>query len=493
MPDLRVRFAPSPTGYLHVGGARTALYNWLYARRHGGVFILRIEDTDVDRSKPELETAILESMKWLGLDWDEGPIVGGPCGPYRQSERRARYRELAAGLERAGAAYPCFCTAEELAARRARAEAEHRAWKYDGACRNLSAVDVAAHRASGRPHALRFRVPDSGVTSFDDQVFGHIEVANSDLEDFVLERSDGHPTYHLGVVADDLDMRVTDVIRGADHLSNTPKQILMYRALGAPEPRFAHLPLILGPDKQRLSKRHGATAVGAYRDQGVLPEALVNFLALLGWTPPDGKEIVATDEMIRAFEITAVSKSNAVFDLEKLAWMNAEYLRRLPAVRLLPLVEEELGKAGFRIQESGFGEDRRSLEQSVLLLQTRARSLKDFSQSGRAFFFDDFDFEPEAQKKFWKDPALADYLESLAARLSEVEPFSAEETEKSLRALAEEKQIKAGLLINASRVALTGQAVAPGLFDVMAVLGRERVVARLRRAAEYLRNIYAPA
>jgi glutamyl-tRNA synthetase len=464
MPDLRVRFAPSPTGYLHVGGARTALYNWLYARRHGGVFILRIEDTDVDRSKPELETAILESMKWLGLDWDEGPIVGGPCGPYRQSERRARYRELAAGLERAGAAYPCFCTAEELAARRARAEAEHRAWKYDGACRNLSAVDVAAHRASGRPHALRFRVPDSGVTSFDDQVFGHIEVANSDLEDFVLERSDGHPTYHLGVVADDLDMRVTDVIRGADHLSNTPKQILMYRALGAPEPRFAHLPLILGPDKQRLSKRHGATAVGAYRDQGVLPEALVNFLALLGWTPPDGKEIVATDEMIRAFEITAVSKSNAVFDLEKLAWMNAEYLRRLPAVRLLPLVEEELGKAGFRIQESGFGEDRRSLEQSVLLLQTRARSLKDFSQSGRAFFFDDFDFEPEAQKKFWKDPALA-----------------------------EEKQIKAGLLINASRVALTGQAVAPGLFDVMAVLGRERVVARLRRAAEYLRNIYAPA
>ncbi len=482
MSDLRVRFAPSPTGYLHVGGARTALYNWLYARRHGGVFILRIEDTDADRSKPELETAILESMKWLGLDWNEGPEVGGPCGPYRQSDRSARYRSVAAQLERAGAAYPCFCTAQELAARRARAEAEHRAWKYDGACRNLSADEIARRHASGRPHALRFRVPDSGATSFDDQVFGHIEVANSDIEDFVLERSDGHPTYHLGVVADDLDMRVTDVIRGADHLSNTPKQILMYRALGAPVPRFAHLPLILGPDKQRLSKRHGATAVGAYRDQGVLPDALVNFLALLGWTPPDGKEIVTSEEMIGAFDITAVSKSNAVFDLEKLAWMNAEYLRRLPAEKLLALVEQELSEAG-----SKFGM-RERFKESVLLLQTRARSLKDFSQSGRAFFFDDFDYDQEARKKFWKDPALADHLDSLAARLASVEPFDAQETEKSLRALADEKQIKAGLLINASRVAVTGQAVAPGLFDVMAVLGRERVVVRLHRAADYLRS-----
>ncbi len=483
MSDLRVRFAPSPTGYLHVGGARTALYNWLYARRHGGVFILRIEDTDADRSKPELETAILESMRWLGLNWDEGPEVGGPFAPYRQSQRRARYREVAAQLEAAGAAYPCFCTEQELASRRARAEAERRAWKYDGACRNLSADEIARRRGSGLPHALRFRVPESGTTSFDDQVFGHIEVANADIEDFVLERSDGHPTYHLGVVADDLDMRVTDVIRGADHLSNTPKQILMYRALGAPVPKFGHLPLILGPDKQRLSKRHGATAVGAYHEQGVLPEALVNFLALLGWTPPGGREIVPIEEMVRAFEITAVSKSNAVFDLEKLAWMNAEYLRNLPAERLLPWVEQELISAGIGIRESGVGE----FQKAALLLQTRARSLKDFSQSGKAFFAEEFEYDPEARKKFWKDPALADYLESLAARLSVAQPFDAEQTEKILRAFAEEKQIKAGLLINASRVALTGQAVAPGLFDVMAVLGRDRVVGRLRRASQYLR------
>jgi glutamyl-tRNA synthetase len=504
MADIRVRFAPSPTGYLHVGGARTALYNWLYSRRHGGVFILRVEDTDVDRSKPELETAILESMRWLGLTWDEGPEVGGAHGPYRQSERQARYRDVVAELQKSGAAYPCFCTPEELQARRARAEAEHRAWKYDGACRNLSGDEVARRLAAGQPYALRFRVPESGSTSFDDQVFGRIEVSNTDIEDFVLARSDGHPTYHLGVVADDWDMRVTDVVRGADHLSNTPKQILMYRALGAPVPRFAHLPLILGPDKQRLSKRHGATAVGAYQEQGVLHEALVNFLALLGWTPPGGKEILPLQEMVESFELSAVSKSNAVFDLEKLAWMNAEYLRHLPRERLLPLVEKELEKSGIGNWESGVGsqkteagkqemrvttgDQRQRFERSVLLLQTRARTLKDFAQSGRAFFSDQFDYDPAARKKFWKDPALAEYLEALAARLDATEPFGVEETEKALRALADEKQIKAGLLINASRVALTGQAVAPGLFEVMTVLGREHVVSRLRRAAESLRR-----
>ena len=303
MPDVRVRFAPSPTGHLHVGGARTALYNWLFARHQVGVFILRIEDTDVDRSRPELVTAILESLEWLGLKWDEGP--------YRQSERLDRYREMAAELERRGHAYPCFCAAEELQARRARAEAERRAWKYDGACRKLSDSERQRWRAEGRPSALRFRVPETGETSFDDCVFGRVTVEHRDLEDFVLLRSDGNPTYHLGVVADDLDMRVTHVIRGADHLSNTPKQILMYQALGATAPAFAHLPLILGPDRQRLSKRHGATSVGAYREQGVLPEALLNFLALLGWTPPKGpggdeaKEILPLEEMVRAFTLEA--------------------------------------------------------------------------------------------------------------------------------------------------------------------------------------------
>jgi len=480
MSDIRVRFAPSPTGYLHVGGARTALYNWLFARHHGGVFILRIEDTDADRSKPELTTAILESLEWLGLAWNEGP--------FHQSERLDRYRAVAAELERLGHAYPCFCTTEELQAKRTQAEAQKRPWKYDGACRNLTEEQRKQLRANGRTSALRFRVPDSGETAFDDQVFGQIKVEHRDLEDFVLLRSDGQPTYHLGVVADDLDMRVTHVIRGADHLSNTPKQILMYQALGAATPVFAHLPLILGPDRQRLSKRHGATSVGAYREQGVLPEALLNFLALLGWTPPkapgesEAREILPLDEMVRAFELTAVSRSNAVFDLEKLAWMNSEYLRRLPPERLLRLAEDELRTSGLW-RDDFAGRDRTRFEASVRLLQTRARSLKDFPGAGRAFFSDDFEYDPEAVKKFWKDPALAEYLSALAERLAKVEPFDLAETEKCLRTLAEERAVKAGLLINAARVALTGQAVAPGLFDVMITLGRERGVDRLRRAA----------
>jgi len=290
------------------------------------------------------------------------------------------------------------------------------------------------------------------------------------------------------VVADDLDMRVTHVIRGADHLSNTPKQILMYQALDASPPVFAHLPLILGPDRQRLSKRHGATSVGAYREQGILPEALLNFLALLGWTPPKGpggegaKEILPLEEMVRAFTLEAVSKSNAVFDPEKLAWMNSEYLRHLPAERLLPLVEAELKSAGLW-RDGASPEERRWFEACARLLQSRARSLKDFSMSGRAFFTDDFDYDPEAVKKFWKDPALPEYLEALAERLGRVEPFDLQETERCLRGLAEERGVKAGLIINAARVALTGQAVAPGLFEVIVALGRDRVVARLRRAA----------
>jgi glutamyl-tRNA synthetase len=483
MSSIRVRFAPSPTGHLHVGGARTALYNWLYARRQAGVFILRIEDTDADRSKPELETAILDSLTWMGLNWDEGP--------FRQSERLDRYRAVAADLERCGAAYPCFCSPEMLQEKRARAEAERRPWKYDGACRNLSDAGRERLRAEGRPSALRFRVPEEGSTGFEDQVFGKLELANREIEDFVLLRSGGQPTYHLGVVADDLDMRVTDVIRGADHISNTPKQILIYRALGVEPPRFAHLPLILGPDKQRLSKRHGATSVGAYRESGILPEALVNFLALLGWAPPpaeggEPREIMTLEEMVGAFSLDAVSKSNAVFDLDKLAWMNSEYLRRLAPERLWPLVEAELRAAGLWNHDSP--PERMRFEASAHLLQSRARTVRDFTTWGRAFFTDDFFYDAEAAKKFWKDGALAALLDELAARLAELDPFSLEEAERALRELAEEKVIKAGVLINAARVALTGQAVAPGLFEVMVTLGQERVVARLRRAANHLQE-----
>jgi glutamyl-tRNA synthetase len=474
MADIRVRFAPSPTGYLHVGGARTALYNWLFARRMNGVLILRIEDTDADRSRPELTTAILESLEWLGLNWDEGP--------FHQSDRLDRYRALAADLERAGHAYPCFCTPEELQAKRSLA-AGGRPWKYDGTCRNLPKPERQTRLAEGVPHVVRFRVPETGETSFEDQVFGRITVENQEIEDFVLLRSDGQPTYHLSVVADDVDMRITHVVRGTDHLPNTPKQILVYRAAGATLPIFAHLPLILGPDRQRLSKRHGATSVGAYRDQGILPEALVNFLALLGWTPPGGEEILSRAAMVQQLDLSAVSKSNAVFDPEKLAWMNSQYLRALSMDRLAPLVETELKLSGL---DSTITASPAEFEQTVALLQARVRTLKDFSQGGRAFFTDDFEYAPEARKKFWENPSLSALLYNLAVRLDHLESFDTEKTEAALRGLAQESGIKAGLLINATRVALTGQAVAPGLFDVMSVLGQKRTVERLRRAGGVL-------
>ncbi|MEJ2008366.1 MAG: glutamate--tRNA ligase [Acidobacteriota bacterium] len=474
MTNIRVRFAPSPTGYLHVGGARTALYNWLFARHMNGVFILRIEDTDADRSRPELTAAILESLKWLGLDWDEGP--------FHQSDRLDRYRALAAEIQQTGHAYPCFCTPEELQAKRSLATGG-RPWKYDGTCRNLTEPERQKRIAEGIPYAVRFHVPETGETSFEDTVFGHIKVENQELEDFVLLRSDGQPTYHLSVVADDVDMRITHVVRGADHLSNTPKQILVYRAMGATLPAFAHLPLILGPDKQRLSKRHGATSVGAYRDQGILPEALVNFLALLGWTPPGGEEILPREAMVREFDFATVSKSNAVFDPEKLAWMNSQYLRALNLERLVPLVEAELKSAGF---DSTIPASPEQFRETVALLQPRARTLKDFSQGSRAFFTDEFDYAADAQKKFWKDPSLPGLLGNLAERLEKLDSFNPEDTEKTLRGFAEESGVKAGLVINATRVALTGQAVAPGLFDVMKVLGQKRTVERLRRAREHL-------
>ena len=477
MAEVRVRFAPSPTGYLHVGGARTALFNWLFARRQGGVFILRIEDTDLKRSAEEMVKGILDGLRWLGLTWDEGP--------YRQSERLERYREVAQQLLESGHAYPCFCTPEELKSRRATAEASGRPWMYDGVCRRMSQLEREKKIQAGQPHALRFRVPERGVTRFDDQVQGRIEVENTSLDDFVLQRGDGHPTYHLSVVVDDQDMRISHVVRGADHISNTFKQLLLYGALGTEAPAFAHLPLILGADRTRLSKRHGATSVSAYRDRGILPEAMVNYLALLGWGHLEQKEILAAEEMISAFSLDDVSKNNAVFDPEKLAWMSSQHLRSLPLEKLIPRAEEKLRAHGLWKPE--YAQSRRDWLRAVLrLLQPRMRTFGDLSTSSRAFFSDDFGYDPQAVKKFWKDSSLGALLGELGEKLSGVEPLDATGAEQCLRALAEKKGLKAGLLINSSRVALTGQAVAPSLFEVMEVLGQDRVVSRLMRAAELM-------
>jgi len=468
----RVRFAPSPTGYLHVGGARTALFNWLFARHFQGTLVLRIEDTDLERSTPEMVEGILQGLEWLGINWDEGP--------YYQTQRVDLYKEAAAKLLDSGAAYYCFCSKEELEARRVKAAQEGRPPRYEGTCRKIDRVEAERRRGSGDAGAVRFAIPEGGSTSFDDAVFGKVEFANSELEDFVLLRSDGSPTYHLSVVADDIDLRITHIIRGADHISNTPKQVLLYQALGSALPIFAHVPLILGADKTRLSKRHGATSVMAYREEGIVPEAFRNFLALLGWTPPEGTpEVIGDEHLIRLFGLNAISRSNAVFDRGKLDWFNTEYIRVYTAERLLPLIEEEWKRAGF----TPTGE-RSSLLSTIDLLKPRARSLKDFAGSFRAFFSDDFEADPAAVEKFLKDANVRQMLIELGQRYAEAQDFSEQGTEKVLRDFAAEKSVKAGALINGARVALTGQGVAPSLFAVMSNLGKEKVAKRLAAVEE---------
>ncbi len=438
------------------------MFNWLFARRYSGAFILRIEDTDVERSSEEMVEGILEGLRWLGLDWEEGP--------YFQSQRLELYRTAAHRVLDAGLAFRCFCPP---------AVKEQRTLRDP--CRAIPAEE-SARRGAAEPYGIRFRIPEEGATAFEDAVFGRVEFAHADLEDFVLLRSDRMPTYHLSVVADDVDMRITHIIRGADHLSNTPKQVLLYGALGEPAPAFAHVPLILGPDRTRLSKRHGATSVTAYRDRGLLPEAFRNFLALLGWAPGDNREILATEELVAAFSLEGISKSNAVFNTEKLEWMNQQYIQSYPAERLLPYVRRELEKTGLWREDF----DRAWLLRALDLLKPRMRTLHDFTTSARAFFTDDFPIDPAAAEKFWKDPALGELLGALAAEMERVEPFDASGAEAALRGLAERKGLKAAVLINAARVALTGQAVAPSLFAVMDLLGRERVVKRLRAAAQRL-------
>jgi glutamyl-tRNA synthetase len=475
---VRVRFAPSPTGYLHVGGARTALFNWLFARNQGGVFILRVEDTDVERNRPELVEGILDGLRWLGLDWNEGPLY--------QSQRLAGYTAAAEKLLSTGAAYLCYCPPEKYAGgdftdQTASGKTEMRRI-VRCSCRDgkLSTGDQTP--------ALRFRVPLGASTRFDDAVFGPREIQNDEIEDFVLLRSarsasgtPALPTYQLGAVVDDIDMRITHVIRGADHISNTPKQILLYRALGAAPPIFAHVPLILGPDRTRLSKRHGATSVSSYRDEGFLPEAFRNFLALLGWSSGDDREMFRTSELIENFSLGAVSRTNAVFDRAKLEWFNQQYLQKLSVDELLPAVQAELARAGLWRPEWA-GSQREWFARTVDLLRPRTRLLPDFSHWARAFFTDDFEYDLGAREKFWKDERLPDLLARLTDELAALPEWTHDVCDRALRQLAEKAGVKAALLINATRVALVGQPVAPPLFDTMVMLGKERVLARLRRA-----------
>src|SRR4051794_30402350 len=484
MSSPRVRFAPSPTGYLHVGGARTALFNWLFARRLGGVFVLRIEDTDLERSSQDMVEGILDGLRWLGLDWDEGPGIGGEFGPYFQSERLDRHRAMAEKLVTQGHAYYCYCTNDALKAKRDAAEAAGGAWRYDRTCYSLDADEIASREAAGTPRVIRFRVP-TGDAGFDDLVHGRIDFDGANIEDFVLLRSDRQPTYQLSVVSDDIEMKITHVVRGDDHISNTPKQILLYRAAGADVPAFAHVPLILGADKKRLSKRHGATSVTEYARQGYLPEAMFNFLSLLGWSPGNDDEIFSREALVRVFSLDGISGGNAVFNPEKLDWFNQQHIMRLAPDELAVRVKPALETAG--LWRDDFLGARHAWFFAVLeLLRPRAKRLDDFAAQGALFFSDAIEYDAAAVDKHLRPPGMAAQLAEIDTALGALETFDPASAEAALRGLAERAGVKAGVLIHAVRVALTGKTVSPGLFDVIALLGRERTHARLTAARRLL-------
>jgi glutamyl-tRNA synthetase len=467
MDQFRTRFAPSPTGYLHIGGARTALFNYLFARHHGGRFILRIEDTDRERSTPEAIQAILDAMRWLGLDYDEGP--------YYQTERYPVYKERIQELLACGHAYPCTCTAQELDAKRQLAMKEKRKPAYDGTCRPPEGS--IAPLPAGKPYTVRFRSPREGATVVNDVVKGDVVFENRELDDLIIARSDGSPTYNFCVVVDDIEMAVTHIIRGDDHLANTPRQIQLYQAFGAALPRFAHVPLILGTDKARLSKRHGATSVMAYRDMGYLPEAVVNYLVRLGWSHGD-QEIFSREELIEKFSLGSVGKSAGVFNAEKFLWLNAHYLKSRSPEQLADELVPYIQAKGLAVPA-----DKLWLQRMTRTLQERAKTLVELVDAAVYFLTDNFPHDEKAIKKFLT-PEIAAPLKSLIERLSALEDFSEAEIDSAFAAVLQEHGLALGKLAQPVRVALTGSTVSPGIHEVIAVLGKERTLRRLRVALE---------
>ena len=474
----RLRFAPSPTGYLHVGGARTALFNWLYAKHYGGQFLLRIEDTDRARSTDASTRAIFEGLEWLGLQWDDEVTY--------QGANLAQHRADAAKLLERGAAYRCFCTPDDIEARRREAEVRGDAFKYDRGCDRLTTDEVTRRVTAGVPFVVRFRVPE-GETSWDDLVHGVITFPNKDIEDFVVLRSDGTPIYNMAVVSDDIATHITLVMRGDDHISNTPKQIMLYEALGAPLPRFAHLPMIHGLDGKKLSKRHGATAVGDYRHMGILPQAMLNFLALLGWSPGNDVEVMTIPQMIELFSTDGLSKKAAIFDPKKLEWMNGQHLSLLASDVLEPLVTDALVDAGLATRE--LLDSQRGWVLSLIdLLKVRSRTIDDIVRQAIPYLAEHVSYDPDAVAKQWKDRgATVELLSSVRDTLVSVDPWEPPQMEEALRKQAERRGVGAGKLFQPLRVALTGLTVSAGIFEVLALLGRDRAIARIDDAVKFLR------
>ena len=472
----RLRFAPSPTGYLHVGGARTALFNWLYARKTGGKFLLRIEDTDRARSTDESTRAIFEGMEWLGLDWDEEVVF--------QGANLARHQADAHRLLASGAAYRDFTPASELERLRAEAEARGEMFRFNPAMADLSPAELQLRLERGDPYTIRFRVPE-GATGWKDLVHGHIEFPNKDIDDFIILRSDGTPIYNLAVVSDDIAMGITLVMRGDDHISNTPKQILLYEALGAHLPTFAHLPMIHGMDGKKLSKRHGATAVGDYRELGILPDAMCNFLALLGWSPGGDREVMTRQELIDYFSADGLLKKAAVFDMKKLEWMNGQHMAQTPLDALDPYLRPFIVEAGLATADE-LASRTEWWHRLMELLRVRARTVNEFVAQCHPYFRDDFAYDADAAAKQWKDPAAtADLLRAVRDCLA-ASDWTAEAMEAALRTLGEARGVGAGKIFQPMRVALTGVAATPGIFDVLLAIGRDRSLARLDRAVTHL-------
>ncbi|MEM7828171.1 MAG: glutamate--tRNA ligase [Candidatus Aenigmatarchaeota archaeon] len=462
---IKTRFAPSPTGYLHIGGARTALFNWLFSRKNKGVFILRIEDTDIQRSTEEATKAILEDLEWLGLKWDDGP--------YFQSKRMRIYQEHAERLLDEGKAYFCYCTPEELEERRKKLLMEGKKPKYDRRCLGIKPPP-------GRKAAIRFLIPDEGETEVNDIIKGNIHFRNDELDDLIIVRSDGIPTYNFCAVVDDALMGITHVIRGDDHLNNTPKQILIYKALGYSIPKFAHVPLILGLDRTRLSKRHGATSVSAYREMGYLPEALVNYLARLGWSYGD-QEFFTVDELIEKFTLENVGKSQAIFNPEKLLWLNHEHMKRKDSQSLSQLLIPFLEKRGINCT------DREKIVKAVNTLKARAKTLYELSEFSEFYFVSDVHFDKDASEQYLK-PETLPYLLLIKEEIAKSEHLDPKAIESRIRQLAKERSIKLVEIAQPIRVALTGGTVSPPIFDVMDVLGREESIRRIDRAVDWIRS-----
>jgi len=471
--SIRVRFAPSPTGYLHIGNVRTALFNYLFTKRHNGTFILRIEDTDFDRVKKEYEESILEDLKWLGLNWDEGPDCGGNYGPYRQSERLNIYKELADKLLKEGKAYKCFCSEEELNKKRKESLSKGLPPRYDGKCCNLSSEEIVSYEQKGIKPSIRFKV-DSGLIEFEDTVRGKMTFKGSDIGDFVILRSDGVSAYNFAVTVDDDLMKITHVIRGEDHLSNTPRQILLNQAMGFDSPRFAHLSMILGHDKSRLSKRHGAESVKELREEGYLPEAVINYLSLLGWSSEDGREIMPLNDIIKNFSIERVSKSPAVFDIKKLRWINSHYIKNKDIAELTELSIPFFKKAGMRMETV----ERQWLYKVVDAIRDNIETLSDIDKYA-GIFFDELPPYPSPSEKWELGVETVEVLKLLKEMIEAEKGITEDIADKIISGIKEKTNLKGKKLMMPIRIALTGKTEGPELKKIMNVLGKERIIKRV--------------